>query len=102
VLEDLYANGIFGASPLKGLALAIAFFLGIGLIEEFAQLLGVVVVARRARHAAEIDGIIIGAAAGMGFAALESSGYVFTAFVESGGGVAFPGGVTPLVGVFSP
>ena len=48
------------------------------------------------------DGIILGGAAGMGFAALESSGYVFTAFVDSGGSLSTLVLVTLLRGLLSP
>jgi protease PrsW len=74
----------------------------VGLIEEFAKILGVLVVARHHRHDWEIDGIILGGAAGMGFAALESSGYVFTAFVDSGGSLTAVVVVTLLRGLLSP
>jgi RsiW-degrading membrane proteinase PrsW (M82 family) len=74
----------------------------VGLIEEFAKIIGVVVVARHHRHDSEIDGIILGGAAGMGFAALESSGYAFTAFVESGGSLSTLVLVTLLRGLLSP
>ena len=47
-------------------------FLTVGVIEESAKILGVLVIARRMRHNSEMDGLIMGAAAGMGFAALES------------------------------
>jgi protease PrsW len=74
----------------------------VGLIEEAAKILGVLVVARHHRHDSEIDGVILGAAAGMGFAALESSGYVFTAFVDSGGSLSALVIVTLLRGLLSP
>jgi RsiW-degrading membrane proteinase PrsW (M82 family) len=74
----------------------------IGLIEEFVKILGVLVVARRRRHDSEIDGIILGAAAGMGFAALESNGYAFSAFLRSNGSLSATVGVTLLRGLFSP
>jgi RsiW-degrading membrane proteinase PrsW (M82 family) len=74
----------------------------VGLIEEFAKVLGVLVVARRRRHGDELDGLILGAAAGMGFAALESTGYAFTTFLASGGSISLFVGVTLLRGVLSP
>ena len=74
----------------------------IGLIEEFAKILGVLVVARHRRHGQELDGLILGAAAGMGFAALESTGYAFTTFLASGGSISLFVGVTLLRGVLSP
>jgi RsiW-degrading membrane proteinase PrsW (M82 family) len=74
----------------------------IGLIEEFVKILGVLVVARRRQHCSEVDGIILGAAAGMGFAALESNGYAFSAFLQSNGSLTATVGVTLLRGLFSP
>jgi RsiW-degrading membrane proteinase PrsW (M82 family) len=74
----------------------------IGLIEEFAKILGVLVIARRFRHDMEMDGLILGAAAGMGFAALESMGYAFVAFLSSGGSLSQTVFVTLLRGILSP
>jgi RsiW-degrading membrane proteinase PrsW (M82 family) len=85
---------------IRRLTLLTAF--EVGLIEEAAKIIGVFVVARHHRHDSEIDGAILGAAAGMGFAALESSGYVFTAFVESGGSLSALVLVTLLRGLLSP
>jgi len=97
--------GVFAAALLEPVFIRQLTFLSafeVGLIEEFAKILGVLVVARHHRHDAEIDGIILGGAAGMGFAALESSGYVFTAFVESGGSLSALVLVTLLRGLLSP
>jgi RsiW-degrading membrane proteinase PrsW (M82 family) len=74
----------------------------IGLIEEFVKILGVLVVAWRRRHDRELDGLILGAAAGMGFAALESMGYAFTAFIQSNGSLSSTVSVTLLRGILSP
>ncbi len=76
--------------------------LKIGLIEEFAKILGVVVIARLRWHDSEMDGLILGAAAGMGFAALESTGYAFTAFLKSNGSISATVEVTLLRGLLSP
>jgi RsiW-degrading membrane proteinase PrsW (M82 family) len=60
--------------------------LGVGLIEEAAKLivpLGLVVVLRRDRHAA--DGLLLGVASGAGFAVLETMGYAFVVLVQSRG-----------------
>ncbi|WP_255361957.1 PrsW family intramembrane metalloprotease [Methanosarcina sp. A14] len=76
--------------------------LRIGLIEEFAKILGVLVIARRRRHDSEMDGLILGAAAGMGFAALESNGYAFTALLESHGSISATVEVTLLRGLLAP
>lgn len=74
----------------------------IGLIEEGAKILGVIVIARRLQHDSEMDGLIMGAAVGMGFAALESMGYAFTAFLHSQGSLSATVSVTLLRGILSP
>lgn len=74
----------------------------IGVIEEFAKVLGVLVILRKNRHKLEIDGIILGAAAGMGFAAIESTGYAFNTFFSSGGSLTMLIYITLLRGVLSP
>jgi protease PrsW len=97
--------GVFAAALLEPVfvrRLTFGSAFEVGLIEEFAKILGVLVVARHHRHDSEIDGLILGGAAGMGFAALESSGYVFTAFVESGGSLSALVVVTLLRGLLSP
>jgi RsiW-degrading membrane proteinase PrsW (M82 family) len=71
-------------------------------IEELAKLLGVLVVARWRRHDSLLDGMVLGAAAGMGFAALESTGYAFTAFLLSHGSLSETVGVTLLRGLLAP
>jgi RsiW-degrading membrane proteinase PrsW (M82 family) len=97
--------GVIAASLLEPLFIrrldfATAFV--VGLIEEFVKILGVLVVARHRRHDSELDGLILGAAAGMGFAALESTGYAFTAFLSSQGSLSATVGVTLLRGILSP
>jgi RsiW-degrading membrane proteinase PrsW (M82 family) len=85
---------------ISGLNFVTAF--GVAAIEEFAKILGVLVVSRNRPHDSELEGVIIGAAAGMGFAALESTGYVFTAFLASGGSLVPIVGVTLLRGLLAP
>jgi RsiW-degrading membrane proteinase PrsW (M82 family) len=97
--------GVFAAALLEPLFVTQLTFGSafiIAAIEEFAKILGVLVVARHHRHDREIDGILLGAAAGMGFAALESCGYVFTAFIESGGSLSALVVVTLLRGLLAP
>jgi len=106
-LAFLYGGllGIVAASILEPFfirQLDLGAILKIGLIEEFAKILGVLVIARHRRHDSEMDGLILGAAAGMGFAALESNGYAFTAFLASNGSVSVTVGVTLLRGLLSP
>ncbi len=74
----------------------------VGFIEEFVKILGVLMIARRWRHDQEMDGLVLGAAAGMGFAALESSGYAFSAFLLSRGSLSAVVIVTLLRGILSP
>lgn len=57
----------------------------VGLIEEAAKLGALVAVARRRRRYTMRDGIVLGAAVGFGFAALESSGYAFNAMLTQQG-----------------
>lgn len=97
--------GIFASALLEPIFVArldpsTAFI--VGLIEEFAKILGVLVIARHRRHDAELDGLILGAAAGMGFASMESSGYGFVEFLRSGGSLSLVVGVTLLRGILSP
>jgi len=97
--------GVLAASLLEPIfvrRLDVMSLIVVGLIEEFAKILGVFIIARRLRHDSEMDGLILGAAAGMGFAALESMGYSFTAFLSSGGSLSQTVGVTLLRGVLSP
>lgn len=74
----------------------------VGLIEEFTKFLGVLLILRRKQHKLIMDGIILGAAAGMGFAALESTGYSFTAFLTSGGSLTLTVFTTLLRGLLAP
>jgi RsiW-degrading membrane proteinase PrsW (M82 family) len=85
--------GVLGASLLEPLliplstntdhGLTLSAALVAGLIEEGCKILAVIWVARRMQRDSMMDGLLLGAAAGMGFAALESTGYAFTAFVAS-------------------
>jgi protease PrsW len=75
--------GVLAASVLEAWLLGhgLLAYLGVGFIEELAKLLALVLVARGiARHTVR-DGIVLGAAVGFGFAALESSGYAFGALL---------------------
>jgi protease PrsW len=96
---------VFAASLLEPLFVGSLDFttaFTVGLIEELAKILGILVIARRLRHDSELDGLILGAAAGMGFAALESTGYAFTSFLASGGSLSITVGVMLLRGLLSP
>jgi len=58
--------------------------LGAGPIEETVKFLGVVWLLRRRKYVSIMDGILFGAAAGMGFAASENLSYFFTAYQAYG------------------
>jgi RsiW-degrading membrane proteinase PrsW (M82 family) len=74
--------GVLGASVLEaaflkqpsGLA-----YVGVGLIEEAVKLAALWLLAWRLPRYSMRDGMVLGAAVGLGFAALESSGYAFNA-----------------------
>lgn len=74
----------------------------VGLIEEAAKIIGVVLIARNRCDKTEINGIVLGAAAGMGFAAMESNGYALQAFLSSKGNLSAVVFVTLLRGIITP
>ena len=74
----------------------------IGLIEEGCKILAVIIVARHLPHTSEMDGLVLGGAVGMGFAALESTGYAFTIFLASGGHVGISIVETIMRGLLAP
>ncbi len=97
--------GVIAAAVLEPFFISqlnLGAILRIGFIEEFAKILGVLVIARHRRHDSEMDGLILGAAAGMGFAALESNGYAFTVFLKSHGSLSIAVAVTLIRGLLSP
>jgi len=97
--------GIIAAALLEPFFISqlnLGAILRIGFIEEFAKILGVLVIARHKRHDSEMDGLILGAAAGMGFAALESNGYAFTVFLKNNGNLSLAVAVTLIRGLLSP
>lgn len=75
--------GVLAASVLEQWLLSdgVFIYLGVGLIEELAKFLALLFVARHLAHYAVRDGIVLGAAVGFGFAALESSGYALNALI---------------------
>jgi RsiW-degrading membrane proteinase PrsW (M82 family) len=87
-------------NPYQGISLGTA--LAVGLIEEGCKALAVILLARGMNHTSEMDGLLLGGAVGMGFAALESTGYAFTTFLTSHGVVAASIFSTVLRGLLSP
>jgi len=105
------ALGLLGASLLEPLLLppsprfgqlSTAGALLVGLIEEGSKIAAVLILARRTRQRTEMDGLLLGAAVGMGFAALESTGYAFTTLLASGGHVGAAVRETVLRGLLAP
>jgi len=97
--------GVLAAATLEPIFLShhsLFYAFEVGLIEEFAKIIGVLVIAKRCFHDSEMDGLILGAASGMGFAALESTGYAFTAFLNSGGSLSQTVLITLIRGVIAP
>lgn len=76
VVEPVLLAGV----PVAG-GLSLAEALLIGVVEETAKVASVLWFLRDRRLRSELDGLILGAAAGMGFAALETAGYGFVAFL---------------------
>ncbi|MCO1656458.1 PrsW family glutamic-type intramembrane protease [Pseudonocardia humida] len=76
---------------------------GVGLIEEGSKLLvPLAVLVLFPRYRTRADGLLIGVAAGAGFAALETMGYAFTTLLQSKGSVTATVDVLLLRGLMSP
>lgn len=88
------------ANPTQGLSLGGAFV--VGLIEEGCKILVVMFLARRMPHTSQMDGLLLGGAVGMGFAALESTGYAFTALLLNHGQIEASIIETVIRGLLSP
>ncbi|GLV59224.1 hypothetical protein KDH_60510 [Dictyobacter sp. S3.2.2.5] len=88
------------ATPDQGLTFSSALL--VGLIEEGCKIIAVIILARRMRPRSQIDGLLLGAAVGMGFAAFESTGYAFTAFLASQGHLTASLISTVLRGLLAP
>jgi protease PrsW len=83
--------GVLGASVLEGAFLqqpSPFTYLWVGLIEEAVKLAALWLLARRLPRYSVRDGIVLGAAVGLGFAAFESAGYAFNALFTAGGGLS--------------
>jgi RsiW-degrading membrane proteinase PrsW (M82 family) len=80
--------GVLGATVLEAALLrqpSGPSYVGVGLIEEAVKLATLWLLARRLPRYTRRDGMVLGAAVGFGFAALESAGYAFTALFGSSG-----------------
>ncbi len=99
------ALGVFTAALLESTlfqGLGVSNVVFVGLIEELAKILPLFIIVRGQRHRSQLNGMVLGAAIGMGFAALESIGYSFLVFLQSGGSVSTTVGITLLRGILSP
>jgi protease PrsW len=104
--------GVLGASILESLAvpvpsnpiqgLSLGGGLAVGLIEEGCKIAVVAFLARRMVHTSQMDGLLLGGAVGMGFAALESTGYAFTALLLSHGHILASIAETVIRGLLAP
>ena len=80
VIGSLLSSGLLpnaGYAAFLGAAIA-------GPVEETAKVLAMVAVANTARHPYKLNGLLVGASVGMGFAAFESAGYAFDVLLENG------------------
>src|SRR5439155_3092049 len=75
---------------------------GIGFSEEIAKPIGVLWLARQHEFRAARHGFLLGAAAGMGFAAFETMGYGFTFLLASRGNLDVLGEVLLTRGLLAP
>lgn len=82
---------------ITGITLPIA--ITVGAVEETVKVVSVVWFLRNNKLRSELDGLILGAAAGMGFAAFETAGYGFSSFVQGFVTSANTGSVTLLEAV---
>src|ERR1700686_4496139 len=97
ILESLLLP--IASNPTAGLTLSGAFV--VGLVEEGCKIAVVAFLARGMRHTSQMDGLLLGGAVGMGFAAFESTGYAFTAFLLSGGHISASIVETIIRGLFA-
>ena len=75
--------GVLGASLLETWLLSdgLLVYLGVGLIEEACKLIALILVAWQLPRYTTRDGIVLGAAVGFGFGALESAGYALNSTI---------------------
>ncbi len=97
--------GVIAATLLEEqLVIGMSFLslLAVGFSEELAKPLGVLWLIRRHEYADELHGLVLGGAAGMGFAALETMGYGFTYLILSRGNLDVLGQVLLTRGLLAP
>lgn len=97
--------GMVGAGTLEyHVAVSLGFLpkLGIGLIEEATKLILPLIFYFLGRYRSEADGIVLGVASAMGFAALETMGYGFVTLLQSRGSLGALDAVLLVRGLTSP
>ncbi|RVX46323.1 RsiW-degrading membrane proteinase PrsW (M82 family) [Nonomuraea polychroma] len=79
--------GVLGASLLESWLIrpSIVMYVLVGLIEEGVKLAALIFVTRHVKTRTTMDGVILGATVGFGFAAFESAGYAFNALFTAKG-----------------
>ncbi|MGI5284982.1 PrsW family intramembrane metalloprotease [Nonomuraea polychroma] len=79
--------GVLGASLLESWLIrpSIVMYVLVGLIEEGVKLAALIFVTRHMKTRTTMDGVILGATVGFGFAAFESAGYAFNALFTAKG-----------------
>lgn len=101
-------GGLFGISAagleeaVAGLALGRGSIRLVGVIEETAKLVVPLIVLALAHRVTRGGGIVIGIAAGMGFAVLETMGYGFNALLARNGGLGALDATLVLRGILVP
>jgi RsiW-degrading membrane proteinase PrsW (M82 family) len=96
----LIAAGVVEFSTLSGLH--VSQLAAVAVIEETAKLIFPLIVFAMWRDRHEADGLIFGVAVGMGFAALETTGYGLQALTQNNGGIPALEQVLIIRGVLSP
>jgi RsiW-degrading membrane proteinase PrsW (M82 family) len=94
------AAGVIEFQTLKNLS-ALGL-LGVGTIEEAAKLIFPVGLFLWGSYRSEMDGILFGVAAGMGFASLETMGYGLVSFINANGDVSVLDQTLLIRGLISP
>jgi protease PrsW len=108
ILWTFLAGGLIGvvAAALIEFAtlrsLGIPQLFGVGLTEETVKLIFPIILFLRGKYRSDMDGLLFGVASGMGFAALETVGYGFSAYLQSHGNLGAVEQTLIFRGLFSP
>jgi RsiW-degrading membrane proteinase PrsW (M82 family) len=97
--------GVAAAATIEYAALrnmSLPSLFGVGFIEELAKLIVPLIIFTRWQHRSEADGLLLGVASGMGFAALETMGYGLTVLIQSQGNIGILEEVLFMRGLLSP